>query len=202
MASFSQTIECKYGIKSFQDTKNTYDWMLESIYKMKTPPEKISSQFNFNTGNISCSCESIEEFVEHAYGAEVYSLSTMSILDSNLHIYLAVDSRNLVTISTKSKQLLEEIVGLLNDTELGSEEINNPISIMYIEQQDNSVTVNGDSNMVANNHSAIVDKQEKAESKTSKWLQGICQGVLANGVWKLLGILAAIIIAYIIGKTV
>lgn len=202
LASFSQIVKCKYGIETYQDTKNTYDWMLKSLYKMNQTPKNVSSDFSFYTGDISCSCKTIEEFVENAYGAQMYSLSTMSILAFDLNVYLAVDSRNVVTARANSKKDLEEIVGLLDITELGPEEINDPISVTYIERQDNSVTITGNRNIVANNHSTIVDEQEKAESKTSKWLQGICQGVLANGVWKLLGILAAIIIAYTIGKSI
>lgn len=201
MASFSQSISGKYGVKSYQETKNTYDWMLKSIYKMKKTPKNISSKFDFRSGDIYCSCKAIEEFVENAYGAHMYSLSIMHILALDVNIYLSVDSRNVVTASANSKKDLEEIVGLLDGTELGPEEINDPISVIYIDRQDNSVTVNGDRNVVANDHSVIVDKHEKEESQTSKWFQGICQGVLANGIWKLLGILAVAIIAYIATKS-
>lgn len=195
LASFSQTIECKYGIKSYQSAKNTYDWMLKSIYKMKKAPENVSSTFDFRIGDISCSCRTIEEFIENAYGAHMFSLSTMHILALDINIYLCADSRNVVTVSANSKRDLEEMVGLLDSTDLGTEEINDPISVIYIERQDNSVTVNGDRNVVANNHSIMVDKQEKKESKTSNWIQGICQGILANLMWWILGVVAVALLA-------
>ena len=195
LASFSQTIECKYGIKSYQSAKNTYDWMLKSIYKMKKAPENVSSTFDFRIGDISCSCRTIEEFIENAYGAHMFSLSTMHILALDINIYLCADSRNVVTVSANSKRDLEEMVGLLDSTDLCTEEINDPISVLYIERQDNSVTVNGDRNVVANNHSIMVDKQEKKESKTSNWIQGICQGILANLMWWILGVVAVALLA-------
>ena len=195
LASFSQTIECKYGIKSYQSAKNTYDWMLKSIYKMKKAPENVSSEFDFRIGDISCSCRTIEEFIENAYGAHMFSLSTMHILALDINIYLCADSRNVVIVSANSKRDLEEMVGLLDSTDLGTEEINDPISVIYIERQDNSVTVNGDRNVVANNHSIMADKQEKKESKTSNWIQGICQGILANLMWWILGVVAVALLA-------
>ena len=114
LASFSQTIECKYGIKSYQSAKNTYDWMLKSIYKMKKAPENVSSKFDFRIGDISCSCRTIEEFIENAYGAHMFSLSTMHILALDINIYLCADSRNVVTVSANSKRDLEEMVTSLD----------------------------------------------------------------------------------------
>ena len=134
-------------------------------------------------------------FIENAYGAHMFSLSTMHILALDINIYLCADSRNVVTVSANSKRDLEEMVGLLDSTDLGTEEINDPISVIYIERQDNSVTVNGDRNVVANNHSIMVDKQEKKESKTSNWIQGICQGILANLMWWILGVVAVALLA-------
>lgn len=162
---------------------------------MKKAPENVSSTFDFRIGDISCSCRTIEEFIENAYGAHMFSLSTMHILALDINIYLCADSRNVVIVSANSKRDLEEMVGLLDSTDLGTEEINDPISVIYIERQDNSVTVNGDRNVVANNHSIMVDKQEKKESKTSNWIQGICQGILANLMWWILGVVAVALLA-------
>ena len=200
LTSFSQTIGCKYGIKSYQDTKNTYDWILKSIYKMRKAPGNINSSFNFCTGNISCSCKSIEEFVENAYGAHMFSLSTMHILALDINIFFCVDSRDVVTVSADSKISLEEIIRLLNSTELGPDEINDPISVIYIERQDNSVTINGDSNIIANNHSTISGTQKKSEAKTSNWIQGICQGILANLMWWILGLVAVALLAWAVSN--
>lgn len=200
MASFSQNIPVKYGVKSYQDTKNTYDWVMKSLSAGGFQDLKIETHFLFKISEISCSCGNIEEFIEYAYGQNDYSFTSMNFdikPQKGPLWFIHVDSAQNVCISTDTKQLLEKIVCLLKNTSLDEIETNNPTSVMYIEHQDNSVTVNGHSNIIANNHSTVSDKQEKSESKIKKWIQGICQGVLANGVWWVLGIIVTALIAWL-----
>ena len=49
----------------------------------------------------------------------MFSLSTMHILALDINIFFCVDSRDVVTVSADSKISLEEIIRLLNSTELG-----------------------------------------------------------------------------------
>lgn len=203
MASFSQTIQGKYGVKSYQDTKNTYDWIMKSLEKGKFLNLEVSTEFLFWISEIRCKCNNIIEFTEHAYGQKDYRLISMhfSITSTEEGLwFLSVDSNSSIGISANSKSLLEKIVGLLRSTFLDKTEKNDPISITYIEHQDNSVTVNGDSNIIANNNSTILDKQEKPEAKVSNWIQGICQGMLANLMWWILGLVAVALLAWAVSN--
>lgn len=203
MASFSQDIPVKYGVKSYQDTKNTYDWIMKSLNKGGFQEAKIETKFLFHISEILCSCESIEEFVEHAYGQNEYSFISMNfaIQPKGMPLwFISVDNILGVRISTDTKSLLEKAVNLLKNTSLDETEANDPISVIYIEHQDNSVTVNGDHNVVANDRSVIVDKQGKEESKINKWFQGIAQGVLANLTWWILGFVAIALLTWAISK--
>ncbi len=199
VASFSQQIEGKYGTKSYQDTKNTYDWIMKSLNRGEFQDLKVETYFLFDMSEITCSCESIEEFVEHAYGQSNYHLISMRFCIEAKEIplwFISVDNRSKLHISTDTKSLLEKMVDLLRNTSLDEAENDSPISVTYIEHQDNSVTVNGDSNIIANNHSTILDKQEKPTSKISGWLKGICQGILANWIWYILGLVVCTLLAW------
>lgn len=241
MASFSQNIPIKYGVKSYQDTKNTYDWIMKSLNKGEFQDLKIETRFLFDISEISYSCENIEKFVEHAYGQNDYSFISMHLSIESKGVplwFISVDTTPHVRISTDTKTLLEKIVGLLRSTSLDETETNDPISVMYIEHQDNSVTVSGNGNVitnnhsiitdklelpesegiessghqdnsviiggnhnvVANNHSIITDKQKPSESKISKWFQGVGQGIFANLLWWILGLVAVAIIAWAVSN--
>lgn len=241
LASFSQNIPAKYGVKSYQDTKNTYDWIMKSLNKGEFLNLKIETSFLFNISEIFCSCKNIEEFVEHAYGQSGYSFTSMHFEIESKGIplwFISVDTISGLRISTDTKTLLEKIVNLLKSTSLDETETSDPISVMYIEHQDNSVTVNGNSNVIANNHgiitdklelpesegiessghqdnsviiggnrnvvasnhSIITDKQKLSESKISKWFQGVGQGIFANLLWWILGLVAVAIIAWAVSN--
>lgn len=147
LTSFYQTIKGKYGVKTYQETKNTYDWILKAVQKANFKIAKINSRFLFDIGKISCSCSTIEEYVENAYGAVEYSLTSMAIdaySDKGREIYLSVDSSNQIYISASNRNRLEKMVQLLNDTGLEQSEISDSISVMYIETQyNNAPTING-----------------------------------------------------------
>lgn len=241
LASFSQSISAKYGTKCYQDTKNTYDWIVKSLNKGGFQDLKIETDFLFDISEISYSCERVEEFVEYAYGQSDYSLISMNFRIESKEKRLCsiyVNSVSNVRISTDSKNLLEKVVNVLKHTSLDETEPNDPISVMYIEHQDNSVIVNGNSNViannhgiiadklelpesegiessghqdnsviiggnhnvVANNHSIITDKQKLSESKISKWFQGVGQGIFANLLWWILGLVAVAIIAWAVSN--
>lgn len=203
MASFSQNISGKYGVKSYRDTKNTYDWIMKSLNKGDFENLEVTAEFLFRVSEITCSCNKIEEFVEYAYGQSNYEFISMhfSIKSEGISLwFVSVDSASQVRISTDTKSLLEKIVGLLKNTSLDGTEKNGPISVTHIDYQNNSVIVNGDSNIIANEHSTITNKQEKPESKINKWLQGICQGILANWIWYILGLVASALLIWAVSK--
>lgn len=171
MASFSQNIPIKYGVETYQDTKNTYDWIMKSLNKGGFQDLKIETDFLFDISKISCSCKNIEEFVEHAYGQNDYCFTSMyiSIKSEGAPLcFISVNTIPGVRISTNKKILLEKIVSLLGNTSLDETEAKDPISVMYIEHQNNSVTVNGNNNVIANNQSGMMDKLKTSESESTE----------------------------------
>lgn len=188
MASFSQTIIGKYGVKTCQETKNTYDWILKVIRQIDADIDEISASFSFDIGQIACSCNSIEEYVENAYGASEYSLTNITMAAYNSKRQLAcflIDFQNKIRISTASKSKLEEIVQALNSTELGESETN---ASLDGSKKSSTIIINGNSNTIANDSSAVINTQSKghSESKFKQTLTAIWQNLLSNWIWYLL----------------
>ena len=203
MASFSQEISGKYSVKNYQETKNTYDWIMKALSKGEFKDLEVHANFLFNISDITCSCENIEEFVEHAYGQSNYRFISMHFgiksKEESLW-FISVDYSAKLSISTDTKGMLEKVVSLLRNTSLDETEKDDLISVTYIEHQDNSVTINGDRNIISNNHSTITDKQEKSTSGIAKWTQGICQGILANLMWWILGLVVVMLLSWAVSK--
>ena len=201
MASFRKSISNKYGVKTYQETKNTYDWINKAIHKGPFPAIKINSEFSFSLSDIHCDCNGIEQFVENAYGQTNYDLTTMnlSIYSEDFRIaFIIVKFDNSISISTESKVMLEQIVTLLEATTLDETEVDDPISVTYIETQINNdgILIQGDNNTVANDHSSVnISSQKQVESKIKQWFYAILQNLLANGVWYLLCLVVGAAIA-------
>lgn len=204
MASFSQKIENKYGIATYQDTKNTYDWITKAIQKIGT--SDIKTTFSFSASEISYHCDNIEEFVAHAYGQADYNFTSMdfTIKSGSEGLWIvSVNFDNKLRISTESKNLLERAVTSLKNTALDESEMNDPISIMYVNQQHVGTLVEGNNNIVANDHSSVVTEnnnsigQSNKESLINQWLKAIGQNLISNGIWYILCILGGIIIAHL-----
>ena len=203
LASFSQSIPIKYGVKSYQDTKNTYDWIMKSLDKGKFQDLKVETSFQFDISEISCSCANIEEFVDLAYGQSNYKFITMNFRIESKGgplWFISVDTICQVRISAENKSLLEKVVGLLKNTSLNETEVNDPISVTYVEHQESNITFNGNNNVVANNSSTITASEKNTETKVSQWFSAIGQNLLANGIWYLLCLAAGAIAAVILTK--
>ena len=156
----TQTQKNKYGNKTYQETKNTYDWLTKAICKGGFSDISIDSLFLFQVADIACSCESITEFVENAYGQAKFKFTLLHLYaksGKDKIVSVSVDNIKGVTVSADSKVMLERIVNLIENTSLDETEINDPISVTYVETQINNggVIINGDGNIVANNHSRV-----------------------------------------------
>lgn len=204
MASFKKDINNIYGVETYQDTKNTYDWLTKALRKGNFPELEIDSHFLFDISELSCSCEGIEEFVENAYGQAEFSLTNFilsAFSRKNRIAFICVDPFCSVRISTDSKVMLERIVNLIENTSLDETEVNDPISITYVETQVNNdgVIIQGDGNVVANNHSKVeIEKDDKKEaSRFKKFWLGVAQNIATNFIWYLLTLALGAICAYL-----
>lgn len=202
MARFSQKIENKYGVATYQDTKNTYDWIIKTIQKIGFADMKAT--FDFSVSEISCHCDNIEEFIEYAYGQAEYDFTSMRFTiksdSGELWLVFAEFDKKLM-ISTESKNLLERAVTFLKNTTLDESEINNPISVTYVSHQCVETLVGGNGNIIANDHSTVVTGnnnsigQSNKDSRIMQWVKAIGQNLISNGVWYILCILSGIVIA-------
>ena len=62
MADFSILIKNKFSVDTFENTKKTYEWIYNSLSEANLVKAKIKSNFLFDVGKITCTCDSFEEF--------------------------------------------------------------------------------------------------------------------------------------------
>ncbi|MBQ7036753.1 MAG: hypothetical protein IJN74_04605 [Clostridia bacterium] len=121
MAEFSKIIKSKYDFKTYESTKKAVEWILLSLKRLNMSSQKPKVNFLFDIGDIGCSCETMEDFVENAYGQKGYSLTQFKViqfLHSNLCAYISSRNNDELYISTNNKNALEKIIQCLEETSL------------------------------------------------------------------------------------
>lgn len=200
MANYSIDIKHKYGTKSYQETKNTYEWILKAFAKSNIDISHKKEDFSFYMGKLHCSTTSFEEFVENAYGCDGYDLGRFQIyVFEKGEIILSVHcSTDKLSISSESKAMIETVVNSLESTSLDEAEINGPISIEI-----KAPIVIGDKNVVGNditgnnnNINSDISATDKKTSKFKAWLESLAQNLLANWLWYLIGVGVSALLAY------
>ena len=56
MATFWKDIKNKYSVRTYQDTKNTYDWIIKAINKGNFGCDEVDAEFLFDISSMLCSC--------------------------------------------------------------------------------------------------------------------------------------------------
>ena len=204
MARFSKNIELKYGIKTYEETKKSYDWIEKSAKKWGGEEANISISFLFDLGDISCVATNIQEFSEITYGAQGYKLTSFygSVHKGDNRISINCMFGTL-SISADSRVELEEFLNVLNKTSLEDQD---KLSVTYIEHQTNiqnqnsGTIVQGDNNTVVSQSSNININTDKKESKFKKWITAILQNIVSNWIWYLVTAGAAALITYLSTK--
>ena len=203
MADFFQKVECRYGTDSYQAVKNTYDWITKSAQKLKLKNLQISEKFIFKVGEILCEAQSIVEFSNYAYGSESFEFIQfhISIYDGDKNFVSVIHLVN-CNVHASNKATLEKFVALLKSTSLDETEMNDPISVTYIGQQNNEIAVNGNGNIIATHQSTVSssEKNDSNESKAKQWINAISQNLVSNGVWYLLTLIVGAIIGLLAAK--
>ena len=197
MVDFSQRIKAKYDVSTYEGTKDVYEWIVTAIKKLKLDGEKIQVSFHFYTGDIGCKCDSIEEFIEYAYGQDRYSLIDLRVMqrqkDGKIIIYASC-SRNEVYLSVNDKIILEKVVKSLEETNIKQED--KSISDVNVHQTNYNIgSINGDNNtIIQGNENKIITKEEqKKESKLKTWTVAILQNLLANWIWLVIPLIFGVI---------
>lgn len=196
MANFSKEIPCKYDLKTYIGTKNTYEWICKSLKKLGINDDQIRSEFLFEIGDLTCTCVNIEEFTENAFGQKEYSLIRFSVFSfkwSNLYISIS-NSNCTLYVSAENKNALEKAINSLENTSIEDEVntentvINNNYNIGSIQGNNNNIIQGGDN--------SIITEKTKNKSRICKWIEAILQNLVANWIWVVVPVIIAFIAAY------
>ena len=198
MASFSTKIKSKYELNTYKGTKDTYEWINTSIKKLELKFDKTEVSFQFDIGKINCCCDSIEEFINYAYGQEDYSLTSMGIvyyLDSNIYIDTTIFGE--IRVSTDSKVLLENVINVLESSD---GECSESVTNNYIQNNYEIGTISGNNNLVVQGIKSNINQQKVEKSTFKQWIESILQNLIANWLWIAIPIVIAAIIGFFANK--
>ena len=171
MATFWKDTKNKYGVSTYQETKNSYDWIIKALQKGNLNINDMKAEFLFKTSGILCSCKGISEFTENAYGHSDFKLNHYHITiwptkTDMIHIDVKHDNR--ISVSTESRGMLEVVINLLESTTLDESEFDKPISVIQLET--------------------------KGDSQIKQFCTGILQNVASNFIWYLLTFIAGVLL--------
>ena len=198
MASFSTKIKSKYELNTYKGTKDTYEWINTSIENSGLKFDKAEVSFQFDIGKINCCCNSIEEFINYAYGQEEYSLTCFKITYySDINIYISTTVFGEIRVNTDSKVLLEEIINILESPNIKQ---NKNVTNNYIQNNYEIGTISGDNNVVVQGDNSSIAQQKTKKSTLKQWLESILQNLLANWIWIAIPIIVATIIGFFANK--
>ena len=207
MAKFSKNINCKYGFSTYEDVKDTYNWIKKSLQKVNCKDLNTKEHFHFRVGDISCFVDNFSEFIQYGYGVSGFEFVAIHIYASseNEDIYISdgwKGENHLLRVSSDSKETLEKVCEALSSTDLN--DTNPSPNITYITTQNNNNTnITGNNNVVIN-QSEDVDannpNEKRKESTIKQWLRAIAQNLLSNWIWYLLTLMAGVFISYLISN--
>lgn len=207
MASFSKKLPLKYQGLDYSGVIRNYNWIKDTVTSKFENIEKIECKIAFRIGDISCTCESIEEFSQHAYGQKIdiymYNLNFYQSISKNNSVSLVmfiIDSlQKILTVCCDSMEILIKICTVLEDSM--KPEISNVLlqaeKIQYIHDESTHVTM-GDRGTI---QSANIGKNNMIKTKTptseeSFW-KSVLQTLIANWVWFALGLILIVALGYL-----
>ena len=205
MSSFSKKIQLPYTkSKGYDFIERNYE-IIRSICKKNFTITKINLSLLYDDGDISCSVDSIEDFKINSYGSSEVDITMMSIAvytEEVGDIYFSVDNERFI-ICSGSKMYLSKIVELFDKYEMRSKHKTQFIECVthsYYNVQakiiENS-NIGGSGNTIAAVNSDTHEEKKQCSRKPvpSKFWRGLLQGVVANYVWWILGLLSVGVIS-------
>lgn len=207
MASFSKELPLKYQELDYTGVIGNYNWIKDILSSLFENIEKPDCEISFRMGDISCSCQSIEEFLEHAYGQNInvyvydlvfYQNSSDNNCNRLTHIIITCSDKTL-TVYCDSKEKLIKICTALEDSM--KPETSNVLlqaeKIQYIHDESTHVTM-GDHSTIqsANIGKNNMIKTEAPTPEESFW-KPVLQTLAANWVWFTLGLILIVALGYL-----
>ena len=205
---------------TYEDVKRLYKIFEDTTSKMGC--SKLLLSFNFSCGSIGYTAESMEEFVEKAFGEHNFKLIALQFFGMlNGGESVRVNYLSNLRVSASSKVLLESFKNRLNldavfyeemaeaqDNPAGNMQSHAVISTTTARGSVNSpITINGSGNILNVAGGSISENQIESEQKRASsenkptniknFISGVLQGVAVNAVWYILGLIGAAILGYL-----
>ena len=195
MASFSRNVD-DVKLKTYEDVAMLHNLLSAASMKLGLVEPRIKTKVQFYIGEISCMCESYEEFVENAYGTENFKLIAVDvhIYDrSNSVIYVGYIGMGRVSASADSRAMLEKFLMQLQKEQNAIKNGDQAVTQNIVD----SVVITGNGNTVANNGGNIMSVEKKKENRMRDFFSGILQNIASNLIWYLITFVAGILLAYL-----
>lgn len=194
MASFSKEIE-DMRLQTYDSVVSLYRLITELSNNLGLIKPTVKGEFQFRLGKITCVCESYDEFVENAYGAEDFHLVAINlIIRDGITIVISIHSigGDRVSVQADSRAVLEKFFTELEMAQSVAQNPTNGVTQNIID----SVVINGDGNTVANKNSSVEIEVEPKESTVKNFWTGILQNITSNLLWYILTLTAGALVTY------
>lgn len=204
---------------TYEDVKKLYESFEDTTSKMEC--SKLLLSFNFSCGSIRYTAESMEEFIEKAFGEHNFKLIALQFTGMlNGGESVRINYLNNLSVSASSKVLLESFKNRLNLDAVFYAEMTEAQGNPAVDMQPHAVistttsqgpvnspiTINGSGNIlnvaggsITENQIEIEQKRASSENKPSNiksFISGVLQGVTVNAVWYILVLIGTAILGY------
>ena len=161
--------------------------------------QKIQYNFQFKNGEISCSTDDREEFLQEIFGTTDFHLTNMTVffidLESSVNVHVIYFCG--LRISSSDKDLVIK-ASEAYDSEIRRLEQRNTQEKVVIEHHEHNITnidqsgqinINGDvqNSAIGNSNTVSSTTNNIIESKSSSFWKGIWQKIVANALWWVIG---------------
>ena len=189
-----------FEVNTHIDAKNLL-LFIEAIFASLPTIEKqkIQYKFQFNNGEISCSTDDREEFLQEIFGITDFHLTDMKVffidLKSSTALYITYFCG--FSISSSDKDLLIK-ASEAYDLEISRLQQRNTKAKVIIEHHEHNITnidqsgqinINGDvqNSAIGNSNTVSSTTNNIIESKSGSFWKGIWQKIVANALWWVIG---------------
>ena len=157
--------------------------------------QKIQYKFLFKNGEISCSTDDREEFLQEIFGTTDFDLTNMTVffidLESSVNVHVIYFCG--LRISSSDKDLVIK-ASEAYDSEIRCLEQRNTKEKVVIEHHEHNITnidqsgqinINGDvqNSAIGNSNTVSSTTNNISESKSGSFWKGIWQKIVANALW-------------------
>lgn len=203
MARFSKDIPLKYPTLDYDGVIQNYKWIQETVFSLFENLATPEVQISFKMGDISCTCFSIEEFSEYAYGQKIdvhsYNISFNSNKGHKIIAYFILSSiKEDATLYCDRKDSLIKISTALEEASKIRDTSATPVVqeiATYVHDESTHVTI-GDNNTIENANIGAnnTSNADKPAPKESFW-KAVWQTIAANWIWFAFGLLLIAVLA-------